>query len=264
MRYRTVFAAFPLLVVALVLRKQFRVYDETGIFMSFSESLDLCLRQSLPLVLVALTCLSISLAQTSSAPPQATSGGFWGWRGNATESQIDFTKNDLLVGTQDPFFWFMVPLIGLVCVGACVMINYAALALTHMFSVMYGWLSIKPAWLRNDDRRRTPYPAFAPSTPRRRLLTTTVLLFLVSTVIPYQFAYLVACLVQIATCTRALRFAREARSNTNLNFYNYAHSILILMLWILPNQPTNSRCLGYITWPFTGLHHSPLTTTFFL
>lgn len=30
MRYRTVFAAFPLLVVALVLRKQFKVYDETG------------------------------------------------------------------------------------------------------------------------------------------------------------------------------------------------------------------------------------------
>jgi glycosylphosphatidylinositol deacylase len=30
MRYRTVFAAFPLLVVALVLRKQFSVYDSTG------------------------------------------------------------------------------------------------------------------------------------------------------------------------------------------------------------------------------------------
>ena len=30
MRYRTVFAAFPLLVVALVLRKQFQLYDRTG------------------------------------------------------------------------------------------------------------------------------------------------------------------------------------------------------------------------------------------
>lgn len=30
MRYRMVFAAFPLLVVALVLRKQFQLYDETG------------------------------------------------------------------------------------------------------------------------------------------------------------------------------------------------------------------------------------------
>ena len=30
MRYRTVFAAFPLMVVALVLRKQFQLYDRTG------------------------------------------------------------------------------------------------------------------------------------------------------------------------------------------------------------------------------------------
>lgn len=30
MRYRTVFAAFPLLVVALILRQQFKIYDQTG------------------------------------------------------------------------------------------------------------------------------------------------------------------------------------------------------------------------------------------
>lgn len=38
MRYRTVFAAFPLLVVALVIRKQFKVYDATGepkLFLAF-------------------------------------------------------------------------------------------------------------------------------------------------------------------------------------------------------------------------------------
>jgi hypothetical protein len=263
MRYRTVFAAFPLLVVALVLRKQFRVYDETGIFMSFSESLDLCLRQSLPLVLSALTCLSVSLAQASAAPPYSSSTGFWGWGGNATETQIDFTKNDLLVGSQDPFFWFMVPLIGLVCVGACVLVNYTALAITHLFSILCSFLSVKPAWLRNEDKRRAMSPAFAPSTPRRRILTTAILLFLVSTVIPYQFAYLVACLVQIATCARALRFAREARSNTNYNFYNYVHSILILMLWILPiNLPilvvwVHNLAVHWLT-PFSS-HHNVLS-----
>jgi glycosylphosphatidylinositol deacylase len=36
MRYRTVFAAFPLVVVALVLRKQFKVYDATGMFIYLS------------------------------------------------------------------------------------------------------------------------------------------------------------------------------------------------------------------------------------
>jgi GPI inositol-deacylase len=262
MRYRTVFAAFPLLVVALVLRKQFRIYDATGIFIPFAESLDLCLRQSLPLVLAALTCLSVSLAQESSAPPRP-SFSWWGWVGNATESQIDFTKNDLLVGVQDPFFWFMVPLIGLVCVGVCVVINYATLAITQVLSSLYGWLSFKPAWVRNDDKRRGVSPIFAPSTPRRRILTTAVLLVLVSTVIPYQFAYLVACLVQMATSARALRSAQEARSITNHNFYNYVHSILILMMWILPiNLPilvvwVHNLAVHWLT-PFSS-HHNVLS-----
>lgn len=39
MRYRTAFAAFPLLVVALVLRKQFKTYDDSGKFGIFSISL---------------------------------------------------------------------------------------------------------------------------------------------------------------------------------------------------------------------------------
>jgi len=36
-----------------------------------------------------------------------------------------------------------------------------------------------------------------------------VLLILVSTAIPYQFAYLVACIVQLATCVRAKWHAKE-------------------------------------------------------
>ena len=39
MRYRTVFAAFPLVVVALVLRKQFKVYDATGRFHEISMTI---------------------------------------------------------------------------------------------------------------------------------------------------------------------------------------------------------------------------------
>lgn len=35
---------------------------------------------------------------------------------------------------------------------------------------------------------------------------------LVSTVIPYQFAYLVACIVQLATCVRAQWHAKETVS----------------------------------------------------
>lgn len=258
MRYRTAFAAFPLLAVALVVRKQFRIYDSQGIFVSFNESLDLCLRVSIPLMLASLTLLSLSM-DNSSARGTAS---FWHWK-NATSPAIDFHQNDLLSGTRDPFFWFMIPLIGIVCIGACAILNYMVLGITHLFSVIYGWLSARPAWVRHDDRRRATLHGFMPSTPKRRLITTAVLMFLVSTFIPYQFAYLVACLVQLITTVRAHRIASELPSNANRNFYNYAHSIFVLMLWVLPiNLPilivwVRNLAVHWFT-PFSS-HHNVLS-----
>lgn len=266
MRYRTVFAAFPLLVVALIIRKQFRLYDETGVFISFSASLDLCLRQSLPIVLLTLTLFSLSSFKINSFLNRSSSSPS-GWKVNETEPQIDFTKNDIFMGSQDPFFWFMIPLVGFVCVGVCVMVNYLTLFIISLLAIMNNCLSIQPAWLRNDDRKSLPL-IFAQSTPRRRIITTALLFFLVSTVIPYQFAYLVACLVQIATCTKALRIFWDACSNANTNFFNYTHSILILMLWILPiNLPTlvvwiHNLAVHWLT-PFSS-HHNLLSVMPFI
>lgn len=266
MRYRTVFAAFPLLVVALVLRKQFRVYDETGVFMTFSASLDLCLRQSLPLVLMAITLFSLSSMKVNSLFNQSSSGSL-GWKVNETEPQIDFTRNDTFMGSQDPFFWFMIPLVGFVCIGVCVMVNYLTLSVISMLAIIHNYLSTQPIWLRNDERRTIPL-IFSQSTLRRRTMTIVFLFLLVSTFIPYQFGYLVACLVQIATCTKALLVFWDARSNASSNFFNYIHSILILMLWILPiNLPIlvvwiHNLAVHWLT-PFSS-HHNLLSVMPFI
>ncbi|OCK84201.1 GPI inositol-deacylase [Lepidopterella palustris CBS 459.81] len=261
MRYRIVFAAFPLLVVGLVLRKQFKVYDETAIFMSFSESLNQCLRSSLPVSFVALTFFAMSLARASHDPPKPQQHWLSNtWNGNASESLIDYSRNDLLLGSQDAFFWFLVPLFGLICIGICVAVNYITLAVTYIFAAAYSL--VRSASQRGDDGRRTP-TAFAVTSTRQRVITTSILLLLVSTVIPYHFAYMVLCIVHIATCTRACKLARDTRSDTNFNFYNYAHSILILMLWILPiNVPVlvvwiRNIAVHWLT-PFSS-HHNILS-----
>lgn len=258
MRYRTVFAAFPLLAVALVLRKQFRVYDNTGVFIPFTESLDLCLRQSIPLMITSLVLLTFSMA--NKAP--AGNASFWHWR-NSAPSFIDFAHSDLMIGTQDPFFLFLIPLIAVVCIGVCTILNYLTLALTQVLSAIISVLTFSPGWIRNEDRKKSAPAAFLASSPRRRMITAAVLLFLVSTVVPYQFAYLVACLVQLTTTVRAQRIAAELRSTANSNFYNYVHSILMLMLWILPiNLPTlvvwvRNLAVHWLT-PFTS-HHNILS-----
>ena len=154
MRYRTVFAAFPLLVVALVLRKQFQLYDQTGeslplrtrsflfvnlttagVFMSFSESMDQCLRRSVPVLLVALTFLTMSFSKASKA---TRSPGLFKWGSDAAETAMDFTINDLLLGSQDPFFWFLIPLFGLISIGICIAANYAFLSIAHALSMLYS------------------------------------------------------------------------------------------------------------------------------
>ncbi|KAI4603171.1 GPI inositol deacylase [Pestalotiopsis sp. 9143b] len=255
MRYRTVFAAFPLLVVTLVLRKQFRVYDNTGVFIPFMDSLDTCIRQSLPLLLLSLTLFGLSVGHSGS------SAGFSLWKNVATS--VDFKQNDLLIGTADPFFWFMVPMIGVVCTGVCICFHYMTLLLTSIICTIYGLATRSRARAPTEDKRRALSPMFMPSSPRRRFITTSILLFLVSTFIPYQFAYVVACLVQISTTVRALRFFREAPCVGNSNFYNYVHSILLLMLWVLPiNLPTlvvwvRNLAVQWFT-PFSS-HHNVLS-----
>jgi hypothetical protein len=101
------------------------------------------------------------------------------------------------------------------------------------------------------------------STYNYRLTFATLLVLLVVTVIPYQLAYLLLCVAQIVTCIRALIIALDTASSASptsttttpsspnapaatpaknsqaaQNFYNYAHSMLVLMIWILPgNMP---------------------------
>ncbi|KAK1237843.1 hypothetical protein MKX07_003679 [Trichoderma sp. CBMAI-0711] len=177
MRYRTVFAAFPLLIVTLVLRKQFRVYDTTGTFISFSEGLDLSLRQSIPLLLSGLTLLSLSPSRVTTflaalvESNQANPNLF---------SNISFHKNDLLIGTDDPLFIYLVPFIGI-----------------------------------------------------------------------------------ILTVVRALRIYVVTPSAANSNYYHYSHSILLLMMWVLPiNLPilavwVRNLAVHWLT-PFSS-HHNVLS-----
>lgn len=263
MRFRTVFAAFPLLVVTLVLRKQFQVYDATGSYISFSDSLDLCLRHSLPLMLLSLTLLSLSLRGSDSA----TLGFVWdAW--NLIPAATDLRSNDLLTGTQDPFFWYLIPMIGVICVGVCSALHYAVVLLTYLMALLYGWSLARLSWARSEGRRPLFPPSFSPSPPRRRAIVIAFLLILVTTCIPYQFAYLVACLCQLLTTMRALWITNQSQSPASRDFYNYSHSILLLMLWVLPiNMPTLVVWLRnlLVQWftPFSS-HHNVLSIMPFL
>ncbi|KPI43387.1 GPI inositol-deacylase [Cyphellophora attinorum] len=281
MRYRTIFAVFPLLVVAMVLRKQFRVYDNTGIFIGFSDALEQSLRLPLPVLLLSMIffATAFSTAGSISSPAQD----------NAT--MVDFNKNDLLLGSQDSFFWFLVPLAGLICVGACVGVHFLVLGILHLFvgaSRVYAQVTTSqsrpgPSPPSSSDEKDgnhkekrplhttlPPLQILSASSPRRRLINTVLLLLLVATVIPYPFAYVVACLVQLATTTRALSQLYTSRpiSVHASNFFNYTYAVLILMLWVLPlNLPVLIVWVHNLAVPYLsafGSHHNILAIAPFI
>lgn len=260
-RYRTIFAAFPLLVVAMVLRKQFRLYDTTGVFISFTDSLDQSLRLPLPVLLLSMTFFATAFTRTQPSPNQAVLR-----QPNGTAS---YTQNDLLLGSEDAFFWFLVPLTGLLSIGACAILNYLVLGLLQAWSIVLSLFSKSNGYVKVDDGSKEKTSVISiPTTPRRRMINTAVLLFLVATIIPYPFAYVVACLVQFATAANALRDVKELRSGAAINFFNYTHSILVLMLWVLPiNLPVlvvwvHNLAVHWLT-PFSS-HHNVLSIAPFI
>lgn len=181
--------------------------------MSFSDGLDKCLRSSIPVLFLSLTLFGISHPTFDAS---ALLPSFFTSHSVGAESVLDYTKNDLLLGSQDPFFWFLVPMFGIISIGICVLLNYAALFLTYISAVAYSSI-LKLVGSVN--------PAFVVSSLRRRLIVTSVLIILVWTFIPYQFLFIVLCIAQLATCVRALSLARESVSLPPLHFSQLFRSI---------------------------------------
>ncbi|KAI5303631.1 hypothetical protein KEM56_007349 [Ascosphaera pollenicola] len=231
MAYRIIFAAFQVLTIALVLRKQFQVYDTTGVFISFLESMDLTLRSSLPVFLLALTLLSTSLSSPSYSvlveSPTA-------WLANSTQASanIDYEKNDMLLGSPDSFFWFLIPLFGAISVGACVVSNYLVVAVTEMLCAVWSIWVNRRGYVKHDEAR--PDTPTIASTSRSRIINAIILLLFVATVIPYQFAYAIACIVQLTTCMQALYHFKETEWDDDPeSHYKLHHIVNIVIAWLV-------------------------------
>ncbi|KAI5301460.1 GPI inositol deacylase [Ascosphaera atra] len=231
---------------------------------------------------VALTLLFTSFSAPSRSVLANSSPA--GWLGNSTgvaAGQVDYGKNDILLGSPDSFFWFLVPLFGVISVGACFVTNLLVLGVTEVLCLGWSFWVDRGGYIKHEEPR--PDTPTTTSASRNRIINAVVLLLLVATLIPYQFAYAVVCIVQLATCVRALHQFRETvspipspdipihllsnplsqRLTPHYNFYNYAHSILVLMLWILPiNAVVLLVWVRYVSvhWlmPFTS-HHNILS-----
>lgn len=268
-----------------------------GRFISFAEGMDLFVARSLPYVLGSLSVIAFTLSFANSEASSFPSSPLEKRSDDhpSTAQNMQFAKNDMLVGLQDPFFWFLAPLCATIAIGIVVVLNYLVLIILNAGCAVS--MGIDRLLGRGPEKRGGAVtPTFSTSSPRRRIIVTGFLLLFVATIVPYQFAYLVACIIQLLTCIRALKFAKEnVRSERSIpetiyphpivhltkffsqsastsspawDFYNYSHSVLVIMLWILPiNLPVlvvwhHNLAVHWLT-PFSS-HHNLLSIVPFI
>ncbi|KAK7207132.1 GPI inositol-deacylase [Myxozyma melibiosi] len=100
------------------------------------------------------------------------------------------------------------------------LLRFFAFLLTQLFVGLYNFVSM-----------------LAVFSGGKRLITIFTLLLIVSAYVPFQFAFIVVFIVHINTCIKSLRtqsYQYGLSERFSPMFSNFAVSILMLMIWILP------------------------------
>src|SRR5277367_5203114 len=72
-----------------------------------------------------------------------------------------------------------------------------------------GYTVPTSSFMADNSALHSPNNVAASSRTKRRIVVTLVLLFIVATVVPFQFAYVVACVVQFSSCIKALNRTKD-------------------------------------------------------
>jgi glycosylphosphatidylinositol deacylase len=244
MRYRTALATFPLFVTALVMSVQFWVHDMTGVFISFSRGLNRTIRGPLPIFLWCMPLLALLTSSLNWA------SAFSKQEPLSPVKSIYGTPADTLLGTNEPLAWGIMPVISLLSLSMCASLHYVVTAAM----TLVDYIETKPARPTWRIARGAPSTMVFKFRYARQLICCGTLLLLASNSIPYQFPYLIACLVQLFTTYRALRNYTDSCCTMHADIYHYSHSLFLLMLWLLPiNMPV------LVVWvrELSALHVSP-------
>ncbi|ODV84097.1 hypothetical protein CANARDRAFT_201741 [[Candida] arabinofermentans NRRL YB-2248] len=267
LKYRLSIISFPVFITTLIVLLQFRMYIDCEIFPSFGQALLLFCD------LKILVPLSVSLSFLSSIASQK---GFQKLLnlidpmelGNLELMQeiedSNVHVNLYFLGLEEKALWFFGPVVLVISLSLVCGFYYALVLLIWLSS-----LALKKLSFFSDFVKPTKHIY-----NRRRFIGTAILITLIPLYLPYQFAYVVCCIVQVVVVIKAFvannistpyqssSLEKQNSSTHDIvnNFKNFNFSMLVLMLWILPvNIPVlivwvHNFSLRWAT-PFSS-HHS--------
>ncbi|KAK7207061.1 PGAP1-like protein-domain-containing protein [Myxozyma melibiosi] len=248
MRYRTALASFPLAIAAVILLIQFRIYNNTGVFVTFGDALYVYLQKYavFGMIISALLPFVFDRLPHQSALLFKNSG-----YGEADVIQRNLKEATLYLGSYDLSMSLLGPLFVVISSGLNAGLYYAVLCCLYISSKLVGLIRKK---------REELLPRPWTSAVIRLLAQST----LVVAYAPYQLAFVISLLVHCWTCIKAFRLRGGPGTLAATNFPKFAISILVLLLWLLPiNVPILVVWIHGLpmqwTTPFSS-DHNPLYT----
>ncbi|KAG5440175.1 hypothetical protein PCANB_001744 [Pneumocystis canis] len=239
-KFWTALIIFTYVITLLSLRKQFKIYNNHGVFINFIKALELFMRDTfLSLSIMAsflFICLSVfqfpGMANINDLFNPDLKRKLW------IMNKWKLWNNNIFIGYRSSLFWFLIPLFITISLGFTVIFTQTIYFIISFMAIIYNLL--QKYFIKTSNRRKRIflYPInFSTLKFKQRVIVIILLLFLVAIMVPYQLAYLFACIIQFFTSVKALVNIQKMNLKKTLyhqNFCNYVHSILILMLLLLP------------------------------
>ncbi|EEB06527.2 GPI inositol deacylase [Schizosaccharomyces japonicus yFS275] len=257
MRYRTLLASFPFVILAYVLRNQITRFNKGGSFSDVLEALELFARRGLIKLLAVVSLLTVFLSMSyraTTASAEHADNAVAAWRASAINSRSAFWKQNYLVfGLQEPMVWMLAPVLTIVFIGFSVSLNFLLTVILKCVSFLirifvklrrsFKNIFFSPA--KENIQQLTQETDLGDNvfkcnkrTIQFRIIANIILLTVSLTVVPFQFAYLFTCLTQICTTAKALYAAECCEYGPSVrrrwSFFNFSLSLLVIMLHLVP------------------------------
>lgn len=230
LHYRVALATLPIVIAALVLLVQFRIFILEGVFISFAEGMSIFTRKLLFPLLAFVTGLPFLLQfQFVRDLLYIIEPGMDFMSGDGPESIFTYIRrNQFFLGLEPGHLWFLGAVFIATAVGLCYVVQNVFLLLVHVLACVSSQLPGTMFAMASD----------APPTVTtiRRVVATTLLFVAVAFTVPYEFAYVVSFFLQTFTAIR--NYSSRHVSASWSNHFNFVFSILMLMFWVaLINVP---------------------------
>lgn len=237
LRYRLAVVSLPVFIITVTLALQFIQYSRSGYFPTFHEGLSMFVELILPV------CAIVSVLSPLASNPTIKRLFYFVDIVAATKpSELNSAHiNPYFLGLQEKNLWILGPLFIIIAfslvTAITVFFKIVANGAVHIHSLYKSKISIHFPF-NSDAKEIIETAAKGKNADRRRLIGTVILLGFVMFHIPYQFAYVVCCIVQCVVFLKAaIRSSTPFKEKDNhqyLNFLNFNASLFILMLWIVP------------------------------